>query len=325
MNKIKKAICVLASMAMCLSLFGCNSDDNSKDDKESKVETTEAQTELSTEEITEVQTEAPTELKTNEYIESPYNIYSYFKETCKDIGQYIEYTEETDANKVLGTDGAYIAKLNFSLTSLEGNTIIYPDLGASIEIYKNSSDAENKKKEYDNYSTEELGYIVFVSENVILRTTTEADSDIVKSLQDNLIAFMKKPKSYVEQQENMKNEEVHPFSIPENYKAKCQDMSYSEIARDTNGLKGQYCKFTGQITQVMDGIYLMNVTADEYGFYSDSIMFTYNIGNENRILQDDIVTIWGQSLGLVTYTSVLGADITVPEIEAKYITIENLN
>lgn len=35
-NKIKKAICVLASMAMCLSLFGCNSDDNSKDDKESK-------------------------------------------------------------------------------------------------------------------------------------------------------------------------------------------------------------------------------------------------------------------------------------------------
>ena len=52
----------------------------------------------------------------------------------------------------------------------------------------------------------------------------------------------------------------------------------------------------------------MNVTVDEYGIYNDTIMFIYDTGDGNRILENDIVTIWGPSQGLYTYTSVLGAE-----------------
>lgn len=110
---------------------------------------------------------------------------------------------------------------------------------------------------------------------------------------------------------------------PEEYKSECQDISYSEIARDSNGLAGQYFTFTGKIIQVMDGTYRMNVTVDEWGIYNDTILFIYDTGDGDRILEDDIVTIWGQSLGLYTYTSVLGSEITVPAIDAKYISINN--
>lgn len=110
---------------------------------------------------------------------------------------------------------------------------------------------------------------------------------------------------------------------PEEYRSECQDISYSEIARDSNGLAGQYFTFTGKIIQVMDGTYRMNVTVDEWGIYNDTILFIYDTGDGDRILEDDIVTIWGQSLGLYTYTSVLGSEITVPAIDAKYISINN--
>lgn len=110
---------------------------------------------------------------------------------------------------------------------------------------------------------------------------------------------------------------------PEEYKSECQDISYSEIARDSNGLAGQYFTFTGKIIQVMDGTYRMNVTVDEWGIYNDTILFIYDTDDGDRILEDDIVTIWGQSLGLYTYTSVLGSEITVPAIDAKYISINN--
>ena len=67
----------------------------------------------------------------------------------------------------------------------------------------------------------------------------------------------------------------------------------------------------------------MNVTVDEYGIYNDTIMFIYDTGDGNRILENDIVTIWGPSQGLYTYTSVLGAEVTLPLLEARYISIEN--
>lgn len=108
---------------------------------------------------------------------------------------------------------------------------------------------------------------------------------------------------------------------PEDYKSECKDVSYSDIARDSNGLAGQYFTFTGKIIQVMDGSYRMNVTANDWGSYDDTIIFVYDTGDGDRILENDIVTIWGQSLGLYTYTSVLGAEITVPAIEAKYISL----
>lgn len=107
----------------------------------------------------------------------------------------------------------------------------------------------------------------------------------------------------------------------DSFKSNCQTIGYTDIARDSQGLKGQDFTFTGQIIQVSGNTYRMNVTIDEFGYYDDTIVFNFDTGDGDRILEDDIVTIWGTSKGLFTYTSVLGSEITVPEIDAKYVVI----
>lgn len=313
MKRLKKSLAFITTISMLATLSACNSDNKDSSKEETA---TEATTEAVTEEATETPTEAPT---TSVYTGSAYNIYAYFKENCENIGKYIEYSKDTDPNKLLGTENSYLQKLNFSLTNLPENTLIYPDLGVSIEIFENNSNAESRKKEFTD-STEAS---IFACDNVLLRITIESDTKTVTSLQESLTEFMQNPKEYIDNQLNLQKDEVHPFSDPENYKSECQDTSYSEIARDSNGLAGQYFTFTGKIIQVMDGTYRMNVTVDEWGIYNDTILFIYDTGDGDRILEDDIVTIWGQSMGLTTYTSVLGSEITVPAIDAKYISINN--
>ena len=38
-----------------------------------------------------------------------------------------------------------------------------------------------------------------------------------------------------------------------------------------------------------------------------------------KILEDDMVTVYGKCSGETTYESVMGASITLPSVEAKYI------
>ncbi len=111
----------------------------------------------------------------------------------------------------------------------------------------------------------------------------------------------------------------------QDYKSKCKFVTYEEIARNTDAFKGEYFSFTGEIIQVMDDTYLMDVTKNEYGYYEDTILVKFDVGNGDKILEDDIVTIWGKSSGFVTYTSVLNVEITVPQINALYVEIENIN
>ena len=46
--------------------------------------------------------------------------------------------------------------------------------------------------------------------------------------------------------------------------------------------------------------------------------YKYSDENESKILEDDIVTIYGICKGDKTYTSVLGSNVTIPSIEVKY-------
>ncbi len=104
------------------------------------------------------------------------------------------------------------------------------------------------------------------------------------------------------------------------YKAACKTVTYEDIARPKDCLKGELVSFTGEIIQATSGTYRMNITKSDFGLYSDTIMFTINESklNEN-ILEDDIVTIWGESEGPYTYEAVLGNEITVPKIKVAYI------
>ena len=116
-----------------------------------------------------------------------------------------------------------------------------------------------------------------------------------------------------------------PIETAEQYKKQCSAYKYKEIARNPNNYNGKLAKFTGQVMQIEDDgagseFILLNVTKDEYDTWSDSIYVEYSpkSADESRILEDDIITVYGQLSGIKSYTAVLGNEISVPYFKAQY-------
>ena len=60
----------------------------------------------------------------------------------------------------------------------------------------------------------------------------------------------------------------------------------------------------------------INVTQGSYGIWDDTILTYYDPKIvSSRVLEDDIITIYGVSQGLYTYESTMGQKITIPLIK----------
>ena len=110
------------------------------------------------------------------------------------------------------------------------------------------------------------------------------------------------------------------------FKASCQPYSYEEVSRNPDNYKGLPVVFRGKVVQVLESSYSssielrVNVTEGEYGWWDDTIYVIYSLPSGSaRILDDDIITIYGTLDGLKSYTAVLGNKITLPKVNAKYI------
>lgn len=115
------------------------------------------------------------------------------------------------------------------------------------------------------------------------------------------------------------------------YKSACEKFNFAEVVRNPDKFKGNLYKVEGEVIQVQETSVLfsddtsltlrVNVTKNTYG-YEDTIYVTYTLpSGADRILEDDIITIYGECEGTETYTSVLGNSVTLPSINAKYIEI----
>ncbi|MGN0262606.1 MAG: hypothetical protein ACI4B9_07205 [Eggerthellaceae bacterium] len=107
--------------------------------------------------------------------------------------------------------------------------------------------------------------------------------------------------------------------IREAFIAACWTPTYDEIARDPDGWDGYKVALTGEVMQVSGSTILLQVT--NKGYYWDDIVYVHYYGNGSgpRILEDDVVTFYGTMEGTYTYTTVMGASKTVPEMTAKYV------
>jgi hypothetical protein len=122
---------------------------------------------------------------------------------------------------------------------------------------------------------------------------------------------------------NTEEYELSAEEIEAQYKSSCTAYSYETIARDPDKYILTYGKYTGEIVQVIedgDDMQLrVNITKGRYT-YSDTIYVVYTKKEgESRLLEDDIITIYGVNMGTVSYTSVMGATITLPCVYAEYI------
>lgn len=117
------------------------------------------------------------------------------------------------------------------------------------------------------------------------------------------------------------------------YISKCATIDYTSLARNPNQYKGNDYKFTGEVVQAMNDdpenvVLRVNVTPKTYTYsketyYEDTILvyYQYSSSYESKILEDDIITIYGRSIGTYTYEAVLGNSVTIPAVVAMYIDI----
>lgn len=106
------------------------------------------------------------------------------------------------------------------------------------------------------------------------------------------------------------------------YKASCIEISFAELEKNPDKYQGEHVKFTGEIVQILEEngetIIRLAVTKDEFGWsYDDIIYVVYK--NETPFVEKNIVTVYGDVYGSYTYTSQIGAQISLPRINARYI------
>lgn len=113
-----------------------------------------------------------------------------------------------------------------------------------------------------------------------------------------------------------------PEMSAEEYKNKCRSYTYDELARNPDSYKGKNVVLTGEVIQVIESTSSRDIELRVIigNSYDDVIYVSYTLKDgEGRILEDDVLTIYGTFEGLISYETVLGAKVTIPYVNAQYI------
>lgn len=112
--------------------------------------------------------------------------------------------------------------------------------------------------------------------------------------------------------------------IKADYKANCANYTYKEISRNPDNYKGKYAHFKGEIIQSIESgnsyTFRVDITKTSYG-WTDTIMVTYTKkeAGESRLLEDDVIDLYGMLGGTYTYETVMGNEMTIPILYAEYV------
>lgn len=100
-------------------------------------------------------------------------------------------------------------------------------------------------------------------------------------------------------------------------------ITYNQLARTPDDYEGKKVKFTGKVVQMMDGGAEINLRVAVNSDY-DLILLVYYPSSltKTRVLENDIITLYGVSEGLYTYKSTMGGNITIPLIKIEKIEIK---
>ena len=104
------------------------------------------------------------------------------------------------------------------------------------------------------------------------------------------------------------------------YKDNSNSYSYEQIARAPDEYKGKLAVFTGKVVQVSGNILRVSVT--RYGtystYYKDTVYVKYYYDEGLKVLENDIITMYGVKKKKKTYKTVLGAYVTIPSCDIYY-------
>lgn len=120
-----------------------------------------------------------------------------------------------------------------------------------------------------------------------------------------------------EKEEKRLAEEEKAKKLEEEKEKKGYDtgISYKDLARNPKDYVGKKVKFKGKVVQVMEGDGEVQIRLAVGGDYDNIIYCVYDSSIvSSRVLEDDYITVMGISSDLITYTSTMGGDITIPSM-----------
>ena len=108
-------------------------------------------------------------------------------------------------------------------------------------------------------------------------------------------------------------------------KAQAGFIGYDLLARSPINYEGRLVSFQGKVIQAAQSglsyVLRVNVSRGKYDIWNDTIYVDYraNSGSEPRILVGDIIQLWGEFVGIKSYTAVLGQTIQIPYVVARVV------
>ena len=126
----------------------------------------------------------------------------------------------------------------------------------------------------------------------------------------------------------VQTEQTKPPITEEEYKAECVEVGYKDLCRYPENYIGTKICLTVEIAQIMDASLIGSQKAwrcytdnSGYGFYADDEYYILDKRDEGaiKILDEDVVTVYGEFTGLVEVKRALGGTTDeLPCIEARY-------
>lgn len=114
----------------------------------------------------------------------------------------------------------------------------------------------------------------------------------------------------------------------------CENIDYSLLARTPDNYLGKYIHFKGEVIQVQEdpteklAVLRVNTKLSDYdymeNYYEDDTVYVivYNYDMNNRILEEDIIDMYGIYYGIETYETVLGSTVSIPAMVTFYFSID---
>ena len=185
----------------------------------------------------------------------------------------------------------------------------------------------------DNYSKYEKGLskgdtiaIAGVVSNIndysIIGTSVELNDCIVFAVGDEAKTYKKDSTAkslskYLTVTEDVAN--MNGDISEKDYKDLCEHLDYEDILREPDAYDGKYCIVDGTVDQIIEGwfgsftIFVVDEDGNKWG-----CTYSYDEG-ESRVLEGDNVTMYGKCQGTSNTETVLGEQVTLPHVDAKYI------
>lgn len=163
--------------------------------------------------------------------------------------------------------------------------------------------------EYDTYKEQMKPYEEMEAAEAAVRTA-EAEQK-----QKQIEEEEKAKKAEEEAQKKKEEEEKAKKEAEKEAKGYETGITYSNLARNPDDYKGEKVKFKGKVLQVIEGDDSVQIRLAVKSDYDNVLFCEYSSSIvSSRVLEDDIITIYGTSVGTISYESTMGGQITIPAV-----------